>query len=80
MGTFLQLNDIPDEEIAGPELAGNVLQQKHGSKVDANKEKNVSGGNRKKSITKEERIRLKEVKKQLREVSLLHNMTEFGSN
>ncbi|PSS30258.1 Crossover junction endonuclease [Actinidia chinensis var. chinensis] len=62
-----QLNDIPDEEIAGPELAGNVLQQKHGSKVDANKEKNVSGGNRKKSIAKEERIRLKEVKKQLRE-------------
>ncbi|GMP25501.1 hypothetical protein CsSME_00002337 [Camellia sinensis var. sinensis] len=62
-----QVNDILDEEIDRLESTGNLLRQNSRSKVSADMEKNVDGGNGKKRMTKEEKIRLKEEKKQLRE-------------
>ncbi|KAA8530964.1 hypothetical protein F0562_005669 [Nyssa sinensis] len=62
-----QVHDHPDEEIDRLEQMGNVLKQKGRSKVNANKKKNMDEATGKKRISKEERIRLMEEKKQQKE-------------
>ena len=72
-------HEFPSEEIDGLEPKDNVLKQKYRNKVNSNKEKDMDGGAGKKRLTKEQRICLKEEKKQQREVSLLLILS-FGLN